>query len=266
MASLFSRSRKNSAPKMKHSTSSPLPAPRMDEFGRVDSPMPPPMSKRKGKNDRAPSPLPDVPPEPAFTGFLPLRLDPPEPVASSAAAAAGVMAGTDDRREAAPEHGFLAHKRHVILSLDACAALVRALADALGARALATPFVFASTAIGASASATRKLVDAYLITLRRAPSATLDEERRRAWADELRFADPHALGHALRWGLSRLVRVQAGVPMRGLMDWELYVQWRDAEIGSCTLLSSPSPALTHRCPLSSPELPAHSLLHPSPRT
>jgi hypothetical protein len=163
--------------------------------------------------------------EPPFTGFLPLRLDPPRTESDPS---------SDDApraREPLPEHGVLAHKRHVVLSLEACATLVHVLAQALSERALATPFVFSSQAIGANSAATRRLIDAFLATL--APGAGGQSSRAmNAWNDEHRFADPHALGHALRWGLARLVRVQAGVPMRGLMDYDIYAQWRDAEAGS----------------------------------
>jgi hypothetical protein len=166
--------------------------------------------------------------EPPFTGFLPLRLDPPriesDPSSDDAPRA----------REPLPEHGVLAHKRHVVLSLEACATLVHVLAQALSERALATPFVFSSQAIGANSAATRRLIDAFLATL--APGAGGQSSRAmNAWNDEHRFADPHALGHALRWGLARLVRVQAGVPMRGLMDYDIYAQWRDAEAGLCLM-------------------------------
>jgi hypothetical protein len=110
-------------------------------------------------------------------------------------------------------------------------ALVHALSAALGECALTIPFVFSSQAMGASANATRRLIDAFLATLAPAPSARLQDKRQAAFVDEVKSADPHALGHALRWGLARLVRVQAGVPMRGLMDWDLYAQRRDAELG-----------------------------------
>jgi hypothetical protein len=142
--------------------------------------------------------------EPPFTGFLPLRLDPPrtesDPSSDDAPCA----------REPLPEYGVLAHKRHVVLSLEACATLVHVLAQALSERALATPFVFSSQAIGVNSAATRRLIDAFLATL--APGASGQSSRAmNAWNDEHRFADPHALGHALRWGLARLVHVQAGV-------------------------------------------------------
>lgn len=37
----------------------------------------------------------------------------------------------------------------------------------------------------------------------------------------------------LRWGLARLVRVVNGQHYRGLLDWDLYVQWKVDEEGLC---------------------------------
>jgi hypothetical protein len=96
--------------------------------------------------------------------------------------------------EKSPEHGILAHRRHVVLSLEACAGLANALSAALGERELTIPFVFSLQLISANANAARRLVDAFLATLAPNPGPSANATR----ADEVRFANAHTLEHAVR--------------------------------------------------------------------
>ncbi|KAF8167005.1 hypothetical protein K438DRAFT_1856427 [Mycena galopus ATCC 62051] len=53
------------------------------------------------------------------------------------------------------------------------------------------------------------------------------------FVEEARFAGAHELGMALRWGLSRVVRVEGGREVRGLLSWAWYERWRAEESGEC---------------------------------
>ncbi|KAF8143591.1 hypothetical protein K438DRAFT_1875662 [Mycena galopus ATCC 62051] len=57
------------------------------------------------------------------------------------------------------------------------------------------------------------------------------------FVEEARFAGAHELGMALRWGLSRVVRVEGGHEVRGLLSWAWYERWRAEESGECFFLS-----------------------------
>lgn len=46
------------------------------------------------------------------------------------------------------------------------------------------------------------------------------------------LAGPHELGMVLRWGLARLMRVVNGVYVRGMLEWDVYVQWKSDEEGA----------------------------------
>jgi hypothetical protein len=35
----------------------------------------------------------------------------------------------------------------------------------------------------------------------------------------------------LRWGLARILRVSSGSAVRGLISWDMYVDWCEAEVG-----------------------------------
>lgn len=66
--------------------------------------------------------------------------------------------------------------------------------------------------------------------------------RRDAWARDLAFAREHDLGWMLRWALSRIVRVKEGTRevLHGVLDWEVYEEWRGRERGKLTDLRAPS--------------------------
>ncbi|KAI5118498.1 hypothetical protein M0805_003998 [Coniferiporia weirii] len=185
----------------------------IDEFGRVSSRSgggaPPTPSKdhdrraqttadkRRATNTSAAS-LAELEQEPEFEdGFLPTSLAP--------------LAPPEERQE----YGCLSHEAHVILSVEDTQRLVEIVTGELSQRGLTTPFLFSNTALDLSSNSVRRLIDAFL----HAPD----------FADEAKFAGPHALGALLRWGLSRPVRVVSGVGQRGLIPWETYLYWRRVE-------------------------------------
>ncbi|KAI0249408.1 hypothetical protein BJV78DRAFT_1228260 [Lactifluus subvellereus] len=45
-----------------------------------------------------------------------------------------------------------------------------------------------------------------------------------------RFAAPPELAMCLRWGLARVLRVSVGNAVRGLISWDMYVEWCEAEV------------------------------------
>ncbi|KAH7886807.1 hypothetical protein F5I97DRAFT_1870488 [Phlebopus sp. FC_14] len=238
MPNLFSRSRTISTPGKK-STSGALgggnPVAPYDEFGRVNSRgsgsgMP---LNFGGKKDRdkekkrsqegkprtrtisTPKPEGDVV-DAAIQipdgSFLPLHLDRPR---------------DESGEETVLEHdyGYLSYERHVILGLDEVARLVDVVATELGTRCLTTPFVFSTLALDISSSAIKRLIRAFLDTCAN-PTSPQAEHR---WREEARFAGPHELGMCIRWGLARVVRVVGGQPVRGLISWDHYTEFRDSE-------------------------------------
>lgn len=58
------------------------------------------------------------------------------------------------------------------------------------------------------------------------------EEAVKTFKEECQFANPQDLGMVLRWGLARVVRVMNGQEVRGLIGWDVYLEWRSAEQGS----------------------------------
>lgn len=78
----------------------------------------------------------------------------------------------------------------------------------------------------------RSLVRSFLGSCQR-PSAPTGDAK---WREDAKLAGPHELGMVLRWGLARLMRVVNGVYVRGMLEWDVYVQWKSDEQG------------THLCP------------------
>ena len=58
--------------------------------------------------------------------------------------------------------------------------------------------------------------------------------RRDAWVRDLAYAEEHDLAWMLRWALSKIVRVKEGTGdvCHGLLEWEVYEEWRGRERGS----------------------------------
>ncbi|TCD71065.1 hypothetical protein EIP91_000157 [Steccherinum ochraceum] len=230
MPSLFSRSRTASTPKK--STLDVA----FDEFGRVTSrgsakggprfatPTPPSSSKKEKKalkdKSRArtvSSPIEHEQPEYTIPdgSFLPLNLDIPR--------FENVEDVPQDRQNFI-DYGYLSFQRHVVLGLEEVARLVDVVGNELGTRGLTTPFIFSSLALDVSAPAVKRLISAFLKTCGRH-----SESAERAWREEAQFAGPHELGMCLRWGLARVVRMMGGQEVRGLVSYEHYMDWREAE-------------------------------------
>ena len=130
-------------------------------------------------------------------------------------------------REREQDYGYLSVHRHIVLGLDEVARLVQTITDELGTRGLTTPFLFSSLALDVNSSGVRRLVQAFLRTCVSFPVP--DAER--TWREEARFAAPPELAMCLRWGLARVLRVCAGNAVRGLISWDTYVEWCEAEVG-----------------------------------
>lgn len=228
MPSIFSRSRATSTPKK--SAIEPF-----DDFGRIASkasnrtlraatPSPIPSSKKDKKKDKHRARTFSTPAEPEpleFAipdgSFLPLSLDPLRYVP-------GEEPSQEHRNLL--DYGHLSFQRHVILGLEEVARLVDVVGDELGSRGLTTPFIFSTLALDVSASAVKRLIQAFLKTCGK-PSHEAD----RLWREEVTFAGPHELGMCLRWGLARLVRIVGGQEVRGMLSYDTYIEWREAEKG-----------------------------------
>ena len=130
-------------------------------------------------------------------------------------------------REREQDYGYLSHHRHVVLGLEEVDRLVRTVTEELATRGLTTPFLFSSLALDVNSSGVRRLVQAFLRTCVSFPAP--DAER--TWREEARFAAPPELAMFLRWGLARVLRVSSGNAVRGLISWDMYVNWCEAEVG-----------------------------------
>ncbi|KAF5347772.1 hypothetical protein D9756_010316 [Leucocoprinus leucothites] len=229
MPSLFSRARTNSTPQKNILTSSPV---SLDEFGRTQSrnsnrasPFASTSAKKdkkkakdlakRGKTlDLVDADLDQQQPTLPDGSFLPLNLDPPRNYDTEVG---------EQARET--DYGYLSYERHVVLGLEQLEMLVSVVAEELENRGgITTPFIFSTTALDISASAIKRLIRSFL-NVCAGPGADVE----RAWREEARFAGPHELGMCLRWGLARVVRVSGGQDVRGLVSWDIYLRFRDAE-------------------------------------
>lgn len=230
MHSIFSRARTISTPKKSHDAAA------HDEFGRINSrgsargltasPIPTKKDKKDGKDKgRAKAAAAAVEQEnseyaiPDGT-FLPLNLDPPRFEATADQPAFVQQKGHD--------YGHLSYHRHVVLGLEEVARLVDVVGNELALRGLTTPFIFSALALDVSSNAVKRLIRAFLRTCSK-PSADANHQ----WHEEARLAGPQALGMCLRWGLARVIRIVKGQEVRGIVSYENYLEWRDAEIGAC---------------------------------
>src|SRR5260221_9270068 len=71
-----------------------------------------------------------------------------------------------------------------------------------------------------------RLMRAFLCTCVSFPAPDAEH----TWHEEARFAAPAELAMCLRWGLARVLRVSGGNAVRGLLSWEMYVEWSEAEL------------------------------------
>lgn len=194
MPSIFSRTRTQSTPKLNGGHDAGV-----DEFGQ-----------RTTKKSKTLPPPPPVLPDGAFLpAYFPV----------------------DDGEEG---HGYLSHRRTTILSPDHLARLTEVVCEELGSRGgLTTPFIFSSLSVDLSLSRIKRLIDKFLDTcLGEGASGNAGRERdeaERLWREEARFASLHDLGVVLRWGLARVLRIQSGIPVRGLVPLPLYDDWARRE-------------------------------------
>ncbi|KAJ7016606.1 hypothetical protein C8F04DRAFT_1019007 [Mycena alexandri] len=237
MPSLFSRARTASTPgkpkppkqaaKSKSTSNNnnarPLSPLVTDEFGRAT-----PQGRARSSS------LPPTGPGEAgygAVGFLPTTLpaDLSTAWADSSAAAAGVLTlggGLGPPPAPRPAYGLLSPARDAVLGLPDVARLVARVCAELERTGVATPFVFSALALDVRRGGVVRLVNAFLASCREGGNSALGEER---WAEEARFAGAHELGMCLRWGLSRVVRVEGGREVRGLLSWAWYERWRTEE-------------------------------------
>ncbi|KAH9035224.1 hypothetical protein EDB85DRAFT_2215591 [Lactarius pseudohatsudake] len=152
--------------------------------------------------------------------FFPLNLEPPP---SDLASPSDSERGPREREQ---DYGYLSYHRHIVLGLEEVDRLVRIVTEELRTRGLTTPFLFSSLALDVNSSGVRRLIQAFLRTCVAFPA--LDAEH--TWRDEARFAAPPELAMLLRWGLARILRVSGGHAVRGLISWDMYVDWSEAEL------------------------------------
>ena len=160
-----------------------------------------------------------------------------------------IITGLRDREQ---DYGYLSYERHVVLGLDEVDRLVRTVTGELGSRGLTTPFLFSSLALDVNSSGVRRLIQAFLRTCVSFPA----QDAERTWREEARFAAPPELAMCLRWGLARVLRVSGGHAARGLISWDMYVEWSEAELSKLT--SNYVPTRNVKSPFSS-RLPRNPL-------
>ncbi|KAJ7702067.1 hypothetical protein B0H16DRAFT_750216 [Mycena metata] len=238
MPSLFSRARTASTPgkpkppkvptksKSTSNNARPLSPIVTDEFGRS--------TPQGGGRARSSSLPPTGPGEAGYgaVGFLPTTL--PADLSTAWAAnntanAAMVLTlggGLGPPPAPRPAYGLLSPARDAVLGLPDVARLVARVCAELERTGVATPFVFSALALDVRRGGVVRLVNAFLASCREGGNSALSEER---WAEEARFAGAHELGMCLRWGLSRVVRVEGGREVRGLLSWAWYERWRTEE-------------------------------------
>ncbi|KAJ7271461.1 hypothetical protein C8J57DRAFT_1449901 [Mycena rebaudengoi] len=121
-------------------------------------------------------------------------------------------------------YGLLSPARDAVLGLADVVRLTARVCEEMEREGVATPFVFSALALDVRRAGVARLVKAFLGTCEGSQSAAAAK-----WAEEARFAGPHELGMCLRWGLSRVVRVEGGREVRGLLSWTWYERWRAEE-------------------------------------
>ncbi|KAF5331914.1 hypothetical protein D9611_008915 [Ephemerocybe angulata] len=236
MPSLFSRSRTFSTPNKKNAPAQDDP---YDEFGRAASrlgsvTLSSKKDKKKGtkRSGTLPASALDVDEQhfqfPDGT-FLPLNLERPRSEQPPQPDAAGQQGPPPPPRAPDNDYGYLCYDRHVVLGLEQLERLVDVVANELETRGgITTPFIFNNTALDISSSRIKRLIHSFVATCA-APGEREAQAADLKWREEAQFAGPHELGMCLRWGLARVIRSVGGQDVRGLVSWEHYSEWRDAE-------------------------------------
>ncbi|GAW09682.1 hypothetical protein LENED_011860 [Lentinula edodes] len=127
------------------------------------------------------------------------------------------------------DYGYLSFEKHVVLGLEQVNRLVDIACEELCSRGgLDTPFIFTTLALDINASAVKRLVKSFLGTCVVLVGREKDVAEKK-WREEAKFANMHELGMCLRWGLARITRLINGVEIRGMLNWEHYIQWAEQE-------------------------------------
>ncbi|KAF8217948.1 hypothetical protein K438DRAFT_2006908 [Mycena galopus ATCC 62051] len=268
MPSLFSRARTASTPsKSKHKANAqppPSPSPYSNGSGRPELSISTPVNEfgvafaGQGGQFQAgfstptrphtiarSSSLPPVSSESGYgaVGFLPttLPVDTHTPWAGVLSASTASMPPNNNTTTSLfgapapprPAYGLLSPARDAVLGLPDLARLVAVLCAELERTGMSTPFIFSSLALDVRRSGVVRLVNAFLATCTDGNGNGMGRTGGHdKFVEEARFAGAHELGMALRWGLSRVVRVEGGREVRGLLSWAWYERWRAEESAS----------------------------------
>lgn len=237
MPSLFSRARTTSTSRPAQTANG------TDEFGRVPTPL-------RSKSSFATTPTKKDKRDKSTRSRTLSALDPDaQDYFSEIPDGSFLLFNLNPPRFDAPEHeitqdyGYLSYKRHIVLGLEEISRLVDVASHQISTRGLTTPFIFSTLALDVSASATTRLIEAFVQACNsRHPSVD------KKWREEAQFAGPHELGMCLRWGLARVVRIVGGLEARGLLNYEAYIDWRDSESGTAVFppwLRHTDPPIAH---------------------
>ncbi|KAJ6453982.1 hypothetical protein C8R45DRAFT_1038583, partial [Mycena sanguinolenta] len=108
---------------------------------------------------------------------------------------------------------------------------------------MSTPFVFNSIALDVRRTGVARLIRASLAICGGSSSHGYSSNGSKnvgggdKFANEARLAAAYELGMCLRWGLSRVVRVEVGHEIHGLLSCAWYERWRVEEGGECFICS-----------------------------
>jgi hypothetical protein len=114
-----------------------------------------------------------------------------------------------------------------VLGLADAARLVGTVCAELERTGVATPFVFSALALDVRRAGVIRLVNAFLATCLDSSASSSSASHshngnnggtEEKWFEEARFAGPHELGMCLDWGVRRVVRVEGGRELSGLLS------------------------------------------------
>ncbi|WVO13648.1 hypothetical protein L204_101269 [Cryptococcus depauperatus] len=127
-----------------------------------------------------------------------------------------------------PSYGFLGGiGSRITLGLGDVGRVILEVGGELERRALETPLLFSNQALELNQTRTRMLIQAFLGSLAHEPN----DQKIVSFRQDLTFAKEYELAWLLRWALSRIARFNEGarVICRGVMEWEVYEEWRGRE-------------------------------------
>ncbi|WVR08331.1 hypothetical protein IAU60_005384 [Kwoniella sp. DSM 27419] len=152
--------------------------------------------------------------------FLPTCV-PPDP---SWNATGGSGHSTDEETR---QYGFLGGVgAKVALGIDDVGQVLDAAGKELVARGLSTPMIFSNQALELSQIRTKMLIEAYLRSVSSNAKSHTDD-----FVRDLAFASLNEVAWFLRWALARITRVRDDTHevCHGVLDWEVYEEWRGRE-------------------------------------